>query len=120
MKFLDYFRSNTSNSASVAKERLQIIVAHERGRANAPHYLPLLQKDLLEVVRKYVPVNEDQVTLTVDRNDGCEVLELNISLPDAADSAASGAAPAQAAPAPQPRPDKGNSKGSKRRKSKRR
>ncbi len=80
MKFLDYFRSSRRSSASVAKERLQIIVAHERSRSDHSDYLPLLQKDLLEVVRKYVHIDEDQIKLSLDRQDDCEVLELNISI----------------------------------------
>lgn len=82
MKFLDFFRSSTPKSAVVAKERLQIIVAHERRRANSPDFLPRLQKDILEVVRKYLPIEEDQIKLSVDRNGDCEVLELNIALSD--------------------------------------
>ncbi len=81
MGFLDYFRSSPRNTASVAKERLQIIVAHERRRSPAgPDFLPMLQKDLLDVVRKYIPIDEDQIKLSIERNGDCEVLELNIAL----------------------------------------
>ncbi len=85
MKFFDFlFRPKRPNSASIAKERLQIIVSHERRRPSTPDFLPRLQKDILEVVRKYIHVNEDQIRLSVDRKDNCEVLELNISLADPA------------------------------------
>jgi cell division topological specificity factor len=80
MKFLDFFRSAGRGSAAVAKERLQIIVAHERRRAHSPDFLPRLQKDILEVVRKYIPIEEDQIKLSIDSRGDCEVLELNISL----------------------------------------
>ncbi len=80
MKFFDFFRSNKTNSASTAKERLQIIVAHERRRSTTPDFLPQLQLDILEVVRKYIPINKDQIKLTVDKQGDFEVLELNISL----------------------------------------
>jgi cell division topological specificity factor len=80
MKFLDFFRSKQPRSASIAKERLQIIVSHERRRPSTPDFLPSLQKDILEVVRKYIKINENQIKLSVDRNGECEVLELNISL----------------------------------------
>ena len=80
MKFFDFFRSNKSHSASTAKERLQIIVAHERRRSNSPDFLPQLQKDILDVVRKYIPITKEQVKLTVDKQGDFEVLELNISL----------------------------------------
>ncbi len=82
MSFLDFFRSNKTGSAALAKERLQIIVAHERGRKGAPDFLPQLQQDILEVVRKYVQISEDHIKLSVDKRDDCEVLELNISMAD--------------------------------------
>jgi cell division topological specificity factor len=80
MKFLDFFRSKKTGSASVAKERLQIIVAHERRRSSTPDFLPQLQNDILQVVRKYIHINEEQIQLSVDKRGDFEVLELNISL----------------------------------------
>ena len=80
MKFLDFFRSSNQGSASIAKERLQIIVAHERRRNSGPDFLPQMQLDILKVVRKYIHVEEDDINLTVDSSGDVEVLELNISL----------------------------------------
>ncbi|PIE41995.1 MAG: cell division topological specificity factor MinE [Gammaproteobacteria bacterium] len=82
MSFLDYFRSKNKSTASVAKDRLQIIVAHERSSRNQPDYLPALQKDLVAVISKYVPINEEQVSVALDQNEDCAVLELNITLPE--------------------------------------
>jgi cell division topological specificity factor len=82
MKFFDFFRSKRPSTASIAKERLQIIVSHERRRPSTPDYLPRLQKDIIEVVRKYIKINENQIKLSVDRKGDYEVLELNISLSD--------------------------------------
>jgi cell division topological specificity factor len=82
MKFFDLFRSKRPSSASIAKERLQIIVSHERRRPSTPDFLPRLQKDILEVVRKYIQISENQIKLSVDRKGDFEVLELNISLSD--------------------------------------
>jgi cell division topological specificity factor len=81
--FENFFRASSNKSAALAKERLQIIVAHERGnRRGSPDYLPALKKELLEVVRKYVPVDQSQIKVHLDREGGYEVLELNITLPD--------------------------------------
>ncbi|MDH2436091.1 cell division topological specificity factor [Pokkaliibacter plantistimulans] len=80
--FFDYFRSRKPNSASVAKERLQIIVAHERSQRQQPDYLPALQKELLEVIKKYVQVAQDDISIQIDNTDNCSVLELNITLPE--------------------------------------
>lgn len=83
MSIFDYFRSKSKNtSASVAKERLQIIVAHERGQRQQPDYLPLMQQEILDVIRKYVPIDQDSVNIQLENNDHCSVLELNVTLPD--------------------------------------
>ncbi|MBS7325340.1 MAG: cell division topological specificity factor MinE [Thiopseudomonas sp.] len=83
MSIINFFRSrNKPTSASIAKERLQIIVAHERGRADEPDYLPELQKELVEVIRKYVNIDSEQVQVALDNQGNCSILELNVTLPD--------------------------------------
>ena len=82
MSLLDYFKISKVSSASLAKERLQILVAHERSSRNQPSYLPQLQKELLEVIRKYVNVEQDAISVNFEQNDTQETLELNIVLPD--------------------------------------
>lgn len=82
MSFFDYFKSKKKTSASIAKERLQIIVAHERNTRDQPDYLPELQQELLEVIRRYVAIRDDQVQVQLDKNDSCSVLELNVTLPE--------------------------------------
>lgn len=81
MRIFDYFRNPKKESASIAKERLQIIVAHERNRRNQPDYLPMMQQEILAVIRKYVEVEQDDIEVQVDQNGSCSVLELNITLP---------------------------------------
>jgi len=81
MGFIDYFRSNKNSSASVAKERLQVIVAHERGKRNQPDYLPAMQQEIIEVIKKYVAIDDEQVSVTLDNTDSCSVFELNVTLP---------------------------------------
>ena len=82
MSIFSYLLPKKQSSASVAKERLQIIVARERSTRGGPDYLPQLQEELLQVVRKYVPVDQDAVNIQLDRESGCEILELNITLPE--------------------------------------
>ena len=82
MALLDYFRQRKqSSSAAIAKERLQILVAHDR-RAGGPSYLPQLKHDLLKVIRKYAAVDNDAVSVHVERDGAQEILELNIVLPN--------------------------------------
>ncbi|MFA6163130.1 MAG: cell division topological specificity factor MinE [Methylobacter sp.] len=82
MSLLDYFKISKASSASLAKERLQILVAHERTSRNQPSYLPQLQKELLDVIRKYVNVDQDAISVNFEQDDKQETLELNIVLPD--------------------------------------
>lgn len=82
MRFLEYFRRNRKTSADTAKERLQIIVARERLTRNGPDYLPMLKEELLLVVRKYIQVEDGAVKIQLDKDGDCEVLELNITLPE--------------------------------------
>jgi cell division topological specificity factor len=82
MKLLDYFRrDNSAQSASVARERLQIVVAHQRGERDQPDFLPEMQKEIIAVIQKYVSIDEDQVSVQMDSVDNCSVLELNVTLP---------------------------------------
>ncbi|AZQ10729.1 cell division topological specificity factor MinE [Shewanella khirikhana] len=84
MSLLDYFRSSKkANSASMAKERLQIIVAHQRGERDAPDYFPQMKQEIIEVIRKYVHISEEQVSVQLEQNDdNLSVLELNVTLPE--------------------------------------
>lgn len=87
MALLDYFtrkKEKQVTTASKAKERLQIIVAHERNSRNKqPDYLPQLTEDILQVLRKYIKVSDESFSINLDKKDGdLNVLELNIELHD--------------------------------------
>lgn len=85
MSFLSFFLGEKKKtSASVAKERLQLILAHERsGRdANEPDYLPELQKELVAVISKYIQINPQDIKVNLERQDDLEVLEVKIELPE--------------------------------------
>jgi len=83
MGLLAFFRRSPGGTAnaSVAKERLRIIVAQERVTRDGPDYLPLLRREILEVIRKYVNVDPEAVHINLEREDGQEVLELSVALP---------------------------------------
>ena len=88
MSLLDYFRSNKKqNTAQLAKERLQIIVAHERSSRGGPDYLPQLKQDILDVIRKYVQIDPEMVSVQLEQRDGdISILELNVTLPETEES----------------------------------
>jgi len=77
------FWKKSDNTAQVAKDRLQIIVARERTACSeSPGYLPQLQQELLQVIAKYEKVDLDQVNVTIDKRGDAEVLELSVMLPE--------------------------------------
>ena len=82
--FLSFLLGEKKKTASVAKERLQIILAHERSGRNArqPDYLPALQRDLIAVISKYVRIDPQDIKVNLERQDNLEVLEVKIELPD--------------------------------------
>lgn len=83
MGIFSFFRSRSEDqSAKVAKDRLQVLIAHERTGRNGPDYLPQLKQDILNVIKKYVAVGEEQVSVQLDTQENCDVLELNITLPE--------------------------------------
>lgn len=82
MGILDFFKPRPKNTASVAKERLRIIVAQERAQRGSPDYLPLLRRELLEVIRKYVNVDPEAVQVNFENDGDQEVLELSVFLPE--------------------------------------
>lgn len=82
MSLLSLFQKKR-NTANTAKERLQILIAHERQRDSQPDFLPKLQQEIIEVISKYVKIDADQVKINLENEDDCAVLELNVQLPDA-------------------------------------
>jgi cell division topological specificity factor len=81
MKFFDYFR-RAPKSASLAKDRLSIIVARERAGSRAGADYQQLQQELLAVIARYEKIDLSNVTVNLDRHGDSEVLELHITLPE--------------------------------------
>ncbi|KDN11980.1 Cell division topological specificity factor MinE [Snodgrassella communis] len=78
---MDFLFGKKQQSAQLARDRLQIIIAQERA-TQAPDYLPTLQKELLEVLSKYVHVSLNDIHIAQEKKDGMDVLALNITLPE--------------------------------------
>ncbi|TVQ31301.1 MAG: cell division topological specificity factor MinE [Geminicoccaceae bacterium] len=82
MRLFEYFLGNRPRTADAAKDRLKLIVVRDRAATGeGPDFLPMLQKDLIEVVRRYVDIDDDKVQVDVDRKDNLSMLEVNIELP---------------------------------------
>ena len=83
MSFFSFLLGEKKKTAGVAKERLQIILAHERtSRSPKPDYLPALQKELIAVIAKYIQIDPDDIKVDLQRQDNLDVLEVKIELPD--------------------------------------
>jgi len=92
---MGFFRSlfpPKRSSASIAKERLKIVLAHERAGSRAPDFLPTLQKELLAVVGRYVEISEDMIRVTLGNAGDTSTLEINIEIEGAKPKTGSGPA----------------------------
>jgi cell division topological specificity factor len=87
MGLLDFFWKTRSGTASLAKDRLSIIVARERRGSSGLDYLPQLKQELLQVLAKYEKIDLDQVKVSVEKSGDCDVLELNVVLSEEAAAA---------------------------------
>ena len=83
MGLFDFLKTK-KNTAETAKNRLQIIIAQERNSRGAPDYLPLLRRELLEVIKKYVNVDVDAVKVDLIKDGDHDVLDISVALPEGA------------------------------------
>jgi cell division topological specificity factor len=80
---MGFFRSlfqPRPTSAAIAKERLKIVLAHERASSRAPDFLPTLQRELLAVVGRYVEISEEMIRVTLGNSGDTSLLEINIEI----------------------------------------
>jgi cell division topological specificity factor len=82
MSFLSFFRRG--RSAPVARERLQVLLAHERAFSGRPDLVAVLQQEILAVIARHFPIDQDKVIVKLDRGDQVSTLEIDIEMPDAA------------------------------------
>jgi cell division topological specificity factor len=80
MRLLDLLFPERRNSAVIARDRLKIVLAHERASRDAPDFLPALQKDLLDVVGRYVEIRGDMLRVNVGNSGGTSLLEINVEI----------------------------------------
>ena len=81
--FLSFLLGQRKTSAKVAKERLQIILAHERTGRRQAGYLSLLQRDLVDIICKYIKIDPKDIKVNLERQENLDVLEVKIELPEA-------------------------------------
>jgi cell division topological specificity factor len=71
-------------SAPVARERLQILLAHERGARGQSDLLAILREEILAVIEKHVPIARDNVQIKMDRGEAVSLLEIDVEVPNSA------------------------------------
>ncbi|WP_108662045.1 cell division topological specificity factor MinE [Acuticoccus kandeliae] len=79
MNLLELFRKKSS--APVARERLQIILAHERAARGNSDLVATLREEILAVIAKHMPIDHDKVKVAMDRGDDVSLLEVEVELP---------------------------------------
>lgn len=82
MGIFDFLTPKNKNTAAVAKDRLRILIEQERGKRGAPDYLPMLQRELLEVIKKYINVDIEAVKVELHKDGENELLDISVTLPE--------------------------------------
>jgi cell division topological specificity factor len=80
MGLLNFLFPERRNSAVIARDRLKIVLAHERANRDAPDFLPVLQKELLDVVGRYVEIRGDMIRVNLGRSGETSLLEINVEI----------------------------------------
>lgn len=89
--FSFFRRPSRAGSANTARDRLQILLAHERTACSSPDVLPLLQRDIMDAITRHMKIGSDSVDIKIERGDDLSTLEINIELPGAGALAPAGA-----------------------------
>ncbi|MCE4225486.1 cell division topological specificity factor MinE [Methylobacterium sp. C25] len=79
MSVLTFLRPR--GSASAARERLQLIIAHERSETGRPDLVITLREEILAVIAKHVKVDADKVQIKLERGQGVSTLGVDIEIP---------------------------------------
>ena len=79
MSLLAFFRRR--ESAPIARERLQVLLAHERVVVGGSDLIAVLQEEILAVIAKHVTVERDKVQIKLDRGDPISTLEIDVEVP---------------------------------------
>ena len=81
MSILDLFWRRPKPTAPAARERLQILLAHERAGTSQPDYLPQLHRDILAAIGKYIEIDQDKISVEFENTGSVSMLEVNVELP---------------------------------------
>jgi len=76
------FLNSRNASAPVARERLQILLSHERSLRGQPDLLGVLREEILAVVARHVVLDPDKVIVKMERGESVSTLEVDIELPN--------------------------------------
>jgi cell division topological specificity factor len=82
MRMFNLFRRQTS--APIARERLQILLAHERSVRGQSDLLAVLREEILAVIEKHFPIERENVQIKMDRGDAVSILEIDVEIPNSA------------------------------------
>jgi cell division topological specificity factor len=77
----DFLRRKKSNTSTVARDRLQVIVAHERKASSQPSWMPEMQKEILAVIAKYISIDQKDLKVEMSNDDDMSVLEISVDCP---------------------------------------
>ncbi len=94
---MNLFTWFSRGSAPIARERLQILLAHERNERHQPDLLGVLREEILTLISRHISFDPDKVQIKMDRGKSVSTLAVDIEIPN------SFGAPGHASPQRRPR-----------------
>jgi len=82
VSILRFFTRN--RTAPVARDRLQVLLAHERALSGGADLAAVLQEEILAVIARHFPIDQDKVVVKLDRREQVSTLEIDIEMPEQA------------------------------------
>ncbi len=81
MSLIDYFFGKKAKTASIAKERLQVIIAHEHESASALAFLPEMREEIIKVIAKYMPhIQKESIKVQQEKRENMDFVKVSIPL----------------------------------------
>ena len=79
MSLFNFFKARTT--APVARERLQILLAHERSAVGPRDLVAILRQELLATIGRHIEIDPEKVKVTMDRTGAFSTLEIDVEIP---------------------------------------
>ena len=74
-------RDSQPGTAPVARERLQVLLAHERASPRQPNLLGALKEEIIDAISRHISVKPEAVKVKIERRAAISILRIAVNIP---------------------------------------